>query len=199
MSLSVSNMVSPLGDSLGAAWTQESTLKSARDYDQRRLNTLARLAKFPKVSTSPLGDEIRALDAKFKEWYEGARKGGLIPGTGPNAVPWAVYEKRGYQMYLDFGKLSAKILDEARKLGDEGVKGASTSDAGTENPLAPPDGGTDWTTYAMYGGIALVVLGGAYVFLSKRKAAPAPAALPPASVAGIFLKPKKSSKRRRRR
>jgi len=196
MNTMVADSVSPLG-ALGAAYTQESTLKAARDYDQRRLNTLAQLAKFPKVSAGPLGDEIRTLDAKFKEWYAGAQKGGVIPGTGPGAVAWPFYEKRGYEMYLQFGKLAAKIIDEARKLGDSGVKGASaSSDAATSaDSIAPP---TDWTTYAMYGGIALVVLGGAYVLWSKRSSAPA---LPAAPVAGLFdMKPnKKKSKSRRRR
>jgi hypothetical protein len=194
MNTMVADSVSPLG-ALGAAYSQEGTLKAGRDYDQRRLETLRKLSKFPKVSASPLGDEIRTLDGKFKEWYAGAQKGGAIPGFGPGGKPWTFYEKDGYEMYLQFGKLAAKIIDEARKLGDEGVKGASPSDAAATDTLAPP---TDWTTYAMYGGIALVVLGGAYVLWSKRKSAPA---LPAAPVAGLFdMKPnKKKSKSRRRR
>lgn len=202
MNTTIFDSESPYGTlgALGAAYTQESTLKAGRDYDQRRLNTLAQLAKFPKVSASPLGDEIRALDAKFKEWYAGAQKGGAIPGFAPGAVAWPFYEKRGYEIYQQFGKLSARIIDEARKLGDSGVKGASaSSDAAAADPIAPP---TDWTTYAMYGGIALLVLGGAYVFLSRRNSAPAAPALPAAPVAGLFdsySKKKKKSKSRRRR
>lgn len=126
-------------------------LERAREID-------AKLARFPKVLASPLGQRFQALFSFLKDALRKASSGSTSRNPLSSESPYNL-EKQLFANLQEMVALEAQILEEARKLGDSEQALSPEIQRALDTIAMPGEKQPSGVNWWLWGGIGAAVLG----------------------------------------